>query len=498
MSEPPSPSHERVLRTTSGLCHVCKRVVDASIVEAHGRVYMDKTCSAHGTSRVLLAESATWFASVTASEPLLRAPTHPAKTVTNGCPLDCGPCTDHTQQLHLPVLVVTSRCDLDCPICYTHNRNDDAYHMSHAELDGIVAHLPALAPNARIVNVTGGEPTQHPDLEGLLTRISDAGIDRITLSTHGLRLLRDDALVATLARLRVRVVLSFDSLTEAGNRTMLGGNHLAAKMRILDVLEKSDIATTLLPVMASGVNDHEVGDFVRLMLERSTVRSLELHPMTFTGQSGAGFDRRTRYTTDQLLRDIEHHTDGVVRVTDFVPSPLAHPLCYQVTYLLRVGERWLPFARFMPKDTYRALLGLGLYMVPSREMEAIFEDVMQRLWAGEHECDDSDAVLAALRALVLEVFAPDLSPDARLAAAESAIKAIYVHTHMDEETFDTERVRACCVGMPAADGTNIPSCAYNVLYRERDDRFVSPGEAAARAARPSELVTLRLRSPASP
>jgi uncharacterized radical SAM superfamily Fe-S cluster-containing enzyme len=42
---------------------------------------------------------------------------------------------------------------------------------------------------------------------------------------------------------------------------------------------------------------------------------------------------------------------------------------------------------------------------------------------------------------------------------------------MDEETFDTDRIRQCCVGIREPDGTNIPSCAYNVLYRNRDERF---------------------------
>jgi uncharacterized radical SAM superfamily Fe-S cluster-containing enzyme len=484
---------DRLLRSTSGLCHVCKHVVPARVVASEGRVYMDKVCGEHGPSRVLIAESVQWFERIVATTSALKPPIHTPKAVTDGCPLDCGPCTDHAQRMHLPVLVVTSRCDLDCPICYTHNRNDDPYNMSRAELDGIISHLPKLAPDARIVNVTGGEPTQHPDLEGLLSRLDEAGVDRITLSTHGLRLLRDEAFVDVLARLRVRVVLSFDSLTEAGNRTMLGGNHLTAKMRILDVLERKGIATTLLPVMAAGVNDHEVGDFIRLMLSRACVRSLELHPMTFTGQSGAGFDRETRYTTDRLLADIEEHSHGLVRVADFVPSPLAHPLCYQVTYLLHVGERWLPFARFMPADTYRDLLALGLYMVPGKEMEAIFADVMQRLWAGEHECEDSDAVLAALRNVIDKVFSPALSAEERLVAAECEIKAIYIHTHMDEETFDTERVRACCVGMPSADGTSIPSCSYNVLYRERDARFIEP-KSTAKA--PTGLVTLRLRADA--
>jgi hypothetical protein len=61
---------------------------------------------------------------------------------------------------------------------------------------------------------------------------------------------------------------------------------------------------------------------------------------------------------------------------------------------------------------------------------------------------------------------------------------------MDEETFDTDRIRRCCVGMPGPDGSNVPSCAYNVLYRERDARrgqslivwAINEGRQAARVA----------------
>ena len=71
---------------------------------------------------------------------------------------------------------------------------------------------------------------------------------------------------------------------------------------------------------------------------------------------------------------------------------------------------------------------------------------------------------------------------AAIRAGEKAIKAVYVHSHMDEETFDTDRIRQCCVGIREPDGTNVPSCAYNTLYRDRDQRF------AAKPAAP--LVTL--------
>jgi uncharacterized radical SAM superfamily Fe-S cluster-containing enzyme len=45
---------------------------------------------------------------------------------------------------------------------------------------------------------------------------------------------------------------------------------------------------------------------------------------------------------------------------------------------------------------------------------------------------------------------------------------------MDEETFDTARVKRCPVGVPEPDGSNTPTCSYNVVYRERDGRFADP------------------------
>ena len=38
--------------------------------------------------------------------------------------------------------------------------------------------------------------------------------------------------------------------------------------------------------------------------------------------------------------------------------------------------------------------------------------------------------------------------------------------------FDTERLAACCDANCYADGTQIPVCAYNVLYREKEERFM--------------------------
>ncbi len=466
------PMPDARLRATTSLCSRCKRSVEAEVWRRGGEVVMTKSCPAHGPEEVLLSSSAAWYEETVAAAPTLTPPPVVKKEVEQGCPYDCGPCTSHEQRVHMPVVPITSACNLDCPICYTHNKNDGAYHMSEAELRAILGHLRRSAPDRRIINLTGGEPTLHPDFERIVELCHEEGIHRVTISTHGLRFLKDEWLLERLAAIDARVVLSFDSLDDATNRAMLGGALTEGKVRVLDLLDEHRVSTTLLPVLARGHNDGELGAFVRLALERECVRSVEIHPITFTGQSGTSFDRRARYTTYDVLRDLEEQTDGLLRVADFVPSPIAHPLCYLVTYLLRTGSgRWLPFPRFMERDDLRALLQGSLYLEPSIEMETRLQDVINRLWAGDIASDASDEVLAALKELVGAIFADGLGPDDRMRVAEQRTKAIYVHTHMDEETFDTDRIRQCCVSMPAADGTSVPSCAYNVLYRERDARF---------------------------
>lgn len=474
-----SQAGEILLSRTTSLCGACKRSVDAALYQKAGCVVMRKACAEHGEQEVLISSDADWYHRVMALPAHLEAPRGSALPVSRGCPFDCGPCQSHEQRVHLPVVPITSACNLDCPICYTHNKNDDAYHMSPRELAAVLEHLRTRAPERRIINLTGGEPTLHPHFLELVEMCAAEGIHRVTISTHGLTLLRNPALVERLAEIDARIILSFDSFDEEVNTSMLGGKFGAAKLRVLDLLERHGVATTLLPVLARGRNDHEIARMVDLALARDFIRSVEFHPMTFTGQGGKGFDRGARYTTYDALRDIEEQTRGRLRIDDFSPSPVAHPLCYQACYLLRLHDgRWLPLARFMDRHVIRSLLGEGLYMEPSPAIERALQDAIQSLWVGDISAErialegvTADDILASMKQMISDLFDSDQPHTERVRAAERYTKAIYIHTHMDEETFDSDRIRQCSVGMPGPDGSNIPSCAYNVLYRERDPRF---------------------------
>jgi len=465
----------RLINETTSLCAQCKQALPARVVAlASGEVWMRKTCAIHGDQEVRLSNNADWYERTRAVLPSRVPPSIVKKSVEHGCPFDCGPCSSHTQKVRLPVVTITSACNLDCPICYVHNKNDSAFHMGVDDFKQILAHLVAdHGGELDIVNFTGGEPTVHPHFLDFLELAHQAGIHRVTICTNGVRLAKDEALVKRLGELGARIALSFDSLEKEADFQLQGANLLGIKLRCLELLEKYKVNTTLIPVMTQGVNDHEIGRIIEIALAKPNIRHMEIHTMTFTGQSGVSFSRAGRISMYEVLERIGSTTQGLLGPDDFVPSPCAHPLCYQIAYLLidPEGGRPIPFSRFMPKEAIYDALSDRLYLEPNAKLEAAMRDAIDRLWVDGG--DEAERTLRLLKRLLSAMFpsGKSLSRQEAMLAGEQAVKAIYVHSHMDEETFDTERAVECCDSNCYADGTTIPVCNYNVLYRDKEEHF---------------------------
>jgi 7,8-dihydro-6-hydroxymethylpterin dimethyltransferase len=454
-----------LLHETTSLCRSCKNAVPARVV-AHGRdVIMEKTCPVHGAQSVRLSDDVDWYERTRAIAPKKNPPlvTSATKAVGHGCPFDCGPCESHEQKVRLPVVTITSACNLDCPICYVHNKNDDAFHMrEEAFRKTVEAIVRSHGGELDILNITGGEPTLHPQFLEFLDIARAAGVHRTTVCTNGIKIVTDPTVAPRLRAIGGRVALSFDTFEEEADVLLQGAKLFDLKMKCLDILEEHDVDTTLIPVMTRGVNDHEIGRIIDLLLARPNIRHLEVHTMTFTGQSGTSFDRGGRISIREVVQRIEETTNGLLRIDDFVPSPCAHPLCYQIAYLLLDpdGGPPVPFTRFLTREEIYEALADRLYLEPTPKLEAVFRAAIDRLWT--EEPPDHERMLRLIKRVL---------DDTSLHATERAIKAIYVHSHMDEETFDVDRAAQCCDSNCYADGSTIPVCNYNVLYREKEAHF---------------------------
>jgi hypothetical protein len=437
---------------------------------------MEKRCPDHGFQEVQLSGDAAWYERTRALSSRPNPPRQHVQPIHEGCPFDCGPCAAHEQQARLPVVTITSACNLECPICYVHNKNDSPFHMDREEFARVLAHLrDAHGGDLDLVNLTGGEPTLHPHFLDFLEMANEAGVHRVSICTNGVRLAKDEALVARLASLGARIALSFDSFDADADHRLQGAHLVDLKLSVMDLLEKYDVDTTLIPVMTRGINDHEIGQILRYALQKRNVRHVEVHTITYTGQGGTSFDRSGRIGMREVLARIEETTGGLLRAGDFIPSPCAHPLCYQIAYLLLDPEGGdpVPFSRFVDEATLSACLSEHLYLEPTPRLEAALRDAINRLWA-EEETPEGERTLRILKDVIARMFPADraISREEALRVSERASKAVYVHSHMDEETFDTERVAQCCDLNCYADGRTIPVCSYNVLYREREPRFM--------------------------
>ncbi|RCK81124.1 MAG: Molybdenum cofactor biosynthesis protein MoaA [Candidatus Ozemobacter sibiricus] len=459
------------LSTTTGMCRACRDLVTARLIERGGAVFQQNLCPRCGLSEALVAEDFAWYARTLATVVRLHPPRQEGHPVQLGCPHDCGPCAFHAGTCHLPVFSITNACELACPICFTFNRPDRLYHMEREELAVLLDRLLARTGPVDLINLTGGEPFLHPRLFDLIAEATARPeIGRITVNTNGLRLAREPDLARRLADLGAYVILSFDTFEPATSIRIHGRDLVAAKRQALDALQAAGVGVTLLHVLIPGLNEREFGPLLDLALATPVVRSITVQTMTYTGAGGGAFAPRTHLPLDRAARLIEEATGGRLRRAFFRPLPTAHPLCYQIAYAFKAGDRLFDFGEVFSPDEFERLLGPGYLMRPTDDTADLFQDALNRLWARNGD----PALLASFRRTIDALFPPSgprLTPAQRQKIGEAQVLTVYLHAHMDEDNFDVARVSTCPDQVPDSAGRLIPACAYNLFYRRQDPRF---------------------------
>ncbi len=459
------------LKTVRGMCRTCREVVPARVTVQDGKVWQQSLCPSCANAPALIAGDAEWYHEVM-SRPLRDcAPLKHSHPPAKGCPHDCGPCSWHASPCQLPVLSVTNACDLNCPICFTYNRPDKAYYMSVEEMRRSVEWVIASSERVDLINITGGEPTMHPEIVSLLECCKRAEIGRVTMNSNGVRLSRDTALCEQLGALGVHVILSFNTLDSEVSREIHGCDLVATKLKAIENLTRAGVKMTLLNVMIRGVNEGAIADLFALLGSNDSILSLTVQTMTYTGQGGGRIVERAHIPVDEAARTVCRGSSGALAFTDFLTRPSAHPLCYLTCYMLKIGDQLLPFARFAPEERLLAWMR-DSYLIRLEGEESFFRDVINDLYA-----QGDRRQLKLFREMIDTLYPPGVVLDVfeRQRVAERLVRTVYVHTHMDESNFDCSRAMMCPDLVPAAPGRLIPACTYNLFYRMKDERFYVEG-----------------------
>lgn len=450
------------LGMTQSLCPECLILVPAKIIAKNDRVYFRKHCPTHGIREDFICSDVRQYDRMEFSLPG-KVPALFGTTPERGCPYDCGLCSEHEQHTCLGLVEITSACNLHCPMCYA-SSGPGGKHLSFAECQAAIDRLVQVEGRAEVLQLSGGEPTIHPEFVRILEYACSRAVDVVMINSNGLRFAHDREFVENVARLRHRleVYLQFDGFSNHGSEILRGEPLVETKLRAVEALGAHGIRVILVTTLQPGVNEHEIGAIVKFGLERSWITGISFQPATYSGRHVLPADLERRITFPDVVRAVAEQTNGLFREDDFLPLPCAHPNCHSLTYAYRSGGDVVPLMRFIDARNHLDILANGITFTRPRARQLI-EQYLGRLGCCGGNCGPvpdpaNTAAGAAAGDFFRRALAEQLSP--------ADMFRITITSFLDAYNFDVRRVMKCCIHHVLPSGHVIPFCAYNVLYRE--------------------------------
>lgn len=426
-------------------------------------VFYLKRCREHGVQKTLIADDLAYWKS---QRDWLKPGDRPLSVATrtdHGCPYDCGLCPDHEQHSCLAIIEVNEACNLSCPVCFAESSVKRAAHRPLAEIEAMLDAIVAAEGEPDLVQLSGGEPTIHPQFFEILDAARRRPIRHLMINTNGLRIAREPGFAERLAAYMpgFEVYLQFDSLKRDALMELRGADLRKVRAEALEALERNNISTTLVVTLKKGVNDDEIADIVRHALEWRCVRGVTFQPIQDAGRND-GFDpRKHRIVLTEVRRRIAEA--GVFALEDLIPLP-CNPDQICIGYGLRNGREVRPVTAMLPRELFVAA---APNTVTFERYPKLRKQVFELLSLSTAQGNTSEK-LASLLCCLPEAAVP------QEVSYENTFRVV-VSQFLDRFNFDLGTVKRSCVHFVQPDGTIIPFDTFNTFYR--------PGAAGAEALR---------------
>jgi uncharacterized radical SAM superfamily Fe-S cluster-containing enzyme len=308
------------------------------------------------------------------------------------------------------------------------------------------------------VQISGGEPTLHPDFFAILAAVRARPIRHVMINTNGLRIARDPDFVARLAENKrgLEIYLQFDSRQRDALINLRGADLRNIRQQALKNLEQQGLSTTLVVTVKRGINDREIGDIVRHALTWRCVRGVTFQPVQDAGRN-EGFNK----DTDRImLSEIRKHVveTGIFGEDDMIPLP-CNPESISIGYGLRNGDTVLPVTSLIPQQQ---LVDIMPNTISMERYPALREKFIDLFSLSSGPLNTSQRVSEFLCCL------PQFEAPANL-GYESIFRVTIVQ-FLDRFNFCVGNVKRSCIHFVTQAGQIIPFDTYNLFYR--DDRIV--------------------------
>jgi uncharacterized radical SAM superfamily Fe-S cluster-containing enzyme len=318
-------------------------------------------------------------------------------------------------------------------------------------LDAVVAN----EAEPDVVQLSGGEPTLHPDFFAILDAATRRPIRHLMVNTNGLRIATDSEFVERLASYQpgFELYLQFDSLRDEVHKELRGAKLRDIRLKALEQLNRFDISTTLVVTVKKGLNDHELGDIIDFALKQPCVRGVTFQPIQAAGRLEGYDPERNRLTLSEVRRAILDQS-SLFRPDDLIPVP-CNPDCLAMAYALKIDDQVVPLTRYVSPET---LVSKGRNTIVVERDEELRAHVFE-LFATNHSPQSQACSLADLLCCLPQVQAPqDLG--------YRNVFRVLIMQFIDAQGFDLRAVKKSCVHIAQPDGTIVPFDTFNLFYRD--------------------------------
>jgi len=442
------------------ICSVCYRKLEGKIVFQDEKVFLLKRCPEHGAERVLIADDVDYYRRC--REVFVKKPEMPVvynTPVKWGCPYDCGLCTDHEQHSCLTLVEITDSCNLRCPVCYSASGPERLEHRPLALIEKMLDAVVRNEGHPDVVQISGGEPTVHPEFFTILKMAKTRPIRHLMVNTNGLKIAQDPDFAKRIADIDpdIEIYLQFDSFEREALLDLRGGDLRSVREKALERLNRQGLSTTLVVTLRKGLNDHEIGKVIDYALKQPCVRGVTLQPIQNAGRVEKFNPAVDRLTLTEVRRKILEQT-SVFQPEDVIPVP-CHPDSLAMAYALKLDGKVAPLTRFVAPDV---LINAARNTIVYEEDPGV-RDCLFKLFATNHSPESGANSLRELLCCL-----PSISAPAQL-GYKNIFRVLIVH-FLDAYAFDVRSVKKTCIHIVHPDGRLIPFDTYNLFYRDDLER----------------------------
>lgn len=445
---------------TLSICSNCLKRVDAKIVFEGDNVFMLKNCPEHGFEKVLIANDVAYYKSIRNYNKPSEMPLRFNTKTHYGCPYDCGLCQDHEQHSCLTVVEITDRCNLQCPTCYAMSSPHYGRHRTVEEVEKMLDIIVANEGTPDVVQISGGEPTVHPDFFAIMDIAKKKPIKHLMLNTNGIRIAKDLEFTRQLATYMpdFEIYLQFDSFKPEALEQLRGKDLTDVRIKALEHLNALNLSTTLVVTLQQGVNDDEIGKIIEFALQQKCVRGVTFQPTQVAGRT-EHFDPATdRITMTEVRKRILEQTN-IFQPNDLIPVP-CNPDALVMGYALKLAGQVFPLTRYIDPAV---LLDNSLNTIVYEQDEVLKEKMIQIFSTGI-SVDKVNDNMKQLLCCLPQIDAPGLSYD--------NLFRIIIMRFIDAYDFDVRAIKKSCVHIVHKDGRIIPFETMNLFYRDEKEVYL--------------------------